>query len=107
MITSPSQYDFVTDLSGVIIDGGIMPARDAAVNPQGIMQPKCLRGEDIAFLAECAGERNTVMAKQLQGARAYDRRVSAQQVADIRSSLISYIHAPTDGNDCFYVMPDF
>ena len=107
MINSASQYDFVTNLSSIIIDGGIMPARDAAHNPTGIMQPKCLRGEDVAFLAECAGERNTVMSKQLQGSMAFDRIVSKQQINNIRTSLIQYIQPPLSGEDCFYVMPQY
>ena len=96
MINGTSQYDFVTNLSGIVIDGGIMPARDAAHNPTGIMQPKCLRGEDIAFLAECAGERNTVMAGQLQGATVFNNQVSLQQLANVQDSLTQYIIRPTD-----------
>ena len=96
MINSASQYDFVTNLSGIVIDGGIMPARDAAHNPTGIMQPKCLRGEDIAFLAECAGERNTVMAGQLEGTKAFSREISLQQLADVQDSLTQYIIRPTN-----------
>ena len=71
MINRAADYQFVTGITNgeVLIDGGIMPARDVAAQSQSdvplLMQPRCLRGEDMAFLAECAGERNTVMEQQL------------------------------------------
>lgn len=58
MITDISSYHFVSNLSGnVLINGGIMPWRDVHYTAQSSPpedDPKCLRGEDVAFLTEAA-----------------------------------------------------
>lgn len=113
MITNAADYEFVTGITNgeVLIDGGIMPARDVAVetssNVPPLMQPRCLRGEDMAFLAECAGERNTVMEQQQAQAHAYTRSITAAQIDSIQSDLTRYIRPPNGGNDNLYVTPDY
>ena len=57
MISSPTDYKMLTPPDGVLIDGGIMPARDVA----GDGSWKVLRGEDPCFLLE-AGRRIAVYA---------------------------------------------
>ena len=109
MISNAADYDYVTGITNgeVVIDGGIMPARDVASNPQGIMQPECLRGEDVAFLAECAGERNTVMEAQSQQPHAYSRSITASQLGGISTNLARYIRSPQTGTDGLYIKPDY
>ena len=113
MITNAADYEFVTGITNgeVLIDGGIMPARDVAVETQSdvppLMQPRCLRGEDMAFLAECAGERNTVMEQQQAQPHAYTRSITAAQIDSIQSDLTRYIRPPNGGNDNLYVKPDY
>lgn len=59
MISNPTDYKMLTPPGGVLIDGGIMPARDVA----GDGSWKVLRGEDPCFLLE-AGRRIAVYAFQ-------------------------------------------
>lgn len=113
MIDNAADYEFVTGITNgeVLINGGIMPARDVAVQTQSevplLMQPRCLRGEDMAFLAECAGERNTVMEQAQAQAHSYTKNISASQIGGIQSALARYIRPPADAFDNLYLLPDY
>ena len=113
MITNAADYQFVQGITNgeVLIDGGIMPARDVAVQTQSevppLMLPRCLRGEDMAFLAECAGERNTVMEQQQAQAHAYTKSIAASQIGGIQAALARYIRPPADAYGNIYIMPDY
>lgn len=50
MLNTPSDYKYTIPETGIIIDGGIMPARDVANDGSW----KILRGEDPCFLSEAA-----------------------------------------------------
>lgn len=54
MVSSASDYVFVTDLDNIKINGEIMPLRNGD-------HKRDLRGEDIAFLSEAANELSTVL----------------------------------------------
>lgn len=113
MITNAADYEFVTGITNgeVLIDGGIMPARDVAVETSSVvpplMLPRCLRGEDMAFLAECAGERNTVMEQSQAQAHAYTKSITAAQIDSIQAALTRYVRPPSVGNDNLYIVPDY
>ena len=113
MITNAADYQFVQGITNgeVLIDGGIMPARDVAVetssNVPPLMQPRCLRGEDMAFLAECAGERDSVMEQQQAQPHTYTKSISASQIGGIQSALTRYIRPPADAYANLYIMPDY
>ena len=117
MIDNAADYEFVTGITNgeVLIDGGIMPARDVALEKAEeeqrvlppLMHPRCLRGEDMAFLAECAGERNTVMEQSQATAHTYTKNISASQIGGIRSALARYIRPPADAFSNLYIMPDY
>lgn len=109
MIRNAAEYDFVTGIMNneVIIDGGIMPARDMSNSISGLMAPRCLRGEDICFLLESGSQRNTVMQQQIQSSNAYSKTISRQQVIDMRDNLIRNIRMPQSMSDNFYVQPDY
>lgn len=55
MITTRAEYDYVTIDDGLVINGGIMPSRDAT--GAGIDAPDVKRAEDVAFCLEAAHER--------------------------------------------------
>lgn len=113
MIDNPADYEFVTGITNgeVVIDGGIMPARDVALDTWSVlpplMHPKVLRGEDMAFLAECAGERNTVMEQQQAPQHSYSKKISAVQIDSIHAALTRYIRPPTDAYTNVYIKPDY
>ena len=69
---SVDEYEFVVganidadhphgDLDRIIIDGDIMPLRTGVSPTTGVERKRILRGEDIAFLWECIGERSSVL----------------------------------------------
>lgn len=68
MITQRSQYKFAIPPVGMVIDGGIMPARDVA----GDGSWRVLRGEDACFLLEAA--------RRVQLYRTYGASVSQETV---------------------------
>lgn len=108
MISSAAEYKWVTGITNgeVVIDGGILPARDAAYNPQGIMSPRCLRGEDVCFCAEAVHERNFVAESgTAQQPTQYDHTVNVRQWQEIIGGLQRHISNYDAQNGC-YVQPD-
>ena len=78
MITQRTQYRFVTPPGGVLVNGGILPARDAA----GGGTSGELRGEDLCFLAE-AGCR-------AKAYRTYDATQPVPELSEEMSDIPAY-----------------
>ena len=104
MISSAADYEFVTGITNgeVVIDGDILPVRDTYQDPEGIQQPRCLRGEDVAFLMEAANERNGVIAGNAE-VTAFDRKVSGAQLATICTNLHRHLDGASSANTpCYF-----
>ncbi len=104
MISSAAEYEFVTGIQHgeIVIDGDILPVRESYEEPEGIQQPRCLRGEDVAFLAEAASERNSVISGEAE-TTAFDRRVSAAQLRTICTNLHRHLKSPGNSSDpCYF-----
>lgn len=82
MIKSRGEYKFVTIPETIRIDGGIMPARDAA----GDGSWRQLRGEDPAFLLEGLAERRAALGLSVSPA-AMDRAMRASRLAGVADGL--------------------
>lgn len=107
MLDRLSDYKFTIPESGVIVNGGIMPARDVA----GDGSWKVLRGEDPCFLSEAARRmrvfRHYTGSKDEQPRPAYanvTKAVEAAPLGYIRSEVADAAGSPDlgDGN---YAMP--
>lgn len=68
MIASRGEYRFARIGAGIRVDGGVMPARDAA----GDGSWRALRGEDPAFVVEAACERAAALSGEAGLARVRD-----------------------------------
>lgn len=108
MISSAAEYEFVTGIQDgeIVIDGDILPVRETYEDPEGIKQPRCLRGEDIAFLAEAANERNGVISGQ-QEVTVFDKRVSAAQLRTICTNLHRHLKSPGNSSDPCYFKKEY
>ena len=107
MVTNAADYQWVQGITNgeVVIDGGIMPARDTAYDPVGIMQPRCLRGEDVCFCAEAVHERNFVAeAGTAQQPMQYDHTVNGGAWQEIIGGLWRHISSYDAQSGC-YVQP--
>ena len=103
MISSAAEYEFVTGIQDgeIVIDGDILPVRDTYQDPEGIQQPRCLRGEDVAFLMEAANERNGVIAGQAE-VTAFGRKVSGGQLATICTNLHRHVRSGSASQPCYF-----
>ena len=108
MISSAADYEFVTGIQDdeIVIDGDILPVRDTYQDPEGIQQPRCLRGEDVAFLMEAANERNSVIAGQAE-VSAFSRSVSASQLSAICTNLHRHVVSPSNASTSCYFKKDY
>ena len=103
MITNAAQYEFVTGITNgeIVIDGDILPVRETYGEPEGIKRPRCLRGEDVAFLMEAANERNGVIAGQAE-VTAFSRKVSGSQLATICTNLHRHVRSGNASQPCYF-----
>lgn len=102
MIDNAADYEFVTGITNdeIIIDGDILPVRESYEEPEGIQKPRCLRGEDVAFLMEAANERNSVIAGSAE-VTAFDREVSDAQLATICTNLHRHVRTGNANEPCY------
>ncbi len=82
MISSREEYLYVAVPGEIRVDGGIMPARDAA----GDGSWRALRGEDPAFLLEGLAERRAALGLAVSPA-AMDRALRASRLAGVADGL--------------------